>query len=94
MSNLNNDIESIEIPNDILPKNEDYKRGHCLYKLQGYIQSKYVMYDEPLDGFKEESKIYNFGISIMRKFNLNPNEWTLLYHNDAEWLSHFKLIKK
>ena len=93
MNKLYSDIESIEIPVNILPKNEDYKRGHCLYKLNGYMQPKYVLYDEPLNAFKEDSEIYKFGISILNKFKLSPNEWTLIYNNNTDWISYFKLEK-
>lgn len=94
MNDIYRKIESIEIPMETHPKNEDYKRGFCLYRLVGYMQSRYVIYEEPLEGFNEDSKIYKFGISILRQFNLNPEEWTLLYHNDVDWVSTFKLIKK
>ena len=96
MNSLYNDIKSIEIPIKILPKNEDYKRGHCLYKLEGYMQTKYVIYDEPLDGFNENSDIYKFGKNIMKKFNIDPDQYTLVYCNNVDWLSYFQLkeIKK
>ena len=33
----------------------------------------------------------NYGISILQKFNLNINEWTLVYNVNPEWSNYFTL---
>ena len=93
MESVKKQIESIDIPSEYIPKNNDYKRGFCLYELQGYIQPKYIVYNETLDSFNEESNLYKYGINILRKYSLNPDEWTLLYEYNPDWLCRFKLIK-
>lgn len=91
--NIHKNIELIKIPKNKLPKNKDYKRGHCLYKLEGHLQSKYIIYDEPLDAFNNDSEIYSFGLSILKRYNLSIDEWTLIYKNSSEWHNYFELKK-
>ena len=90
---IREEIESIEIPHNVIPLGKDYKRGFCLYKIEGHIQPRYVPYDENLDSFKEDSQIYKYGTSILRKYNLNPNDYTLQFRNNYDWACGFKLIK-
>ena len=91
MNNIKKEINNINIPNEYNPSANDYVRGHCLYKLEGYIQPKYVIYNEELNAFKESSNIYKYGISILQKFNLNINEWTLVYNVNPDWSNYFTL---
>lgn len=93
MKEIRKQIESILISREYYPSTCDYIRGHCLYKLGGYIQPNYVIYEEPLKSFKTTSKIYNYGVSILNKYNLDLNEWTLLYHTNPEWYNSFTLTK-
>ena len=91
---IKEEIESINISNEYKPSSDDYVRGHCLFKIEGYMQAKYVVYDEPLQSFKNTSKIYNYGINILKKYNLDIKEWTLIYHTNSEWYNTFYLDKK
>ena len=69
MNDIKKKINDINIPFEYNPSSEDYVRGHCLYKLEGYIQPKYVIYNEELSAFNKSSNIYKYGINILQKFN-------------------------
>jgi len=91
MNDIKKKINDINIPFEYNPSSEDYVRGHCLYKLEGYIQPKYVIYNEELSAFNKSSNIYKYGINILQKFNLDINEWTLVYNVNPEWCNYFTL---
>ena len=89
-----NEIENIQIPPEYYPSNNDYVRGYCLYRIKGYNNPRYVIHDESIESFKKESKIYKYSIGILRSYNLNLNEFTLLIIHNDEWFNTFRVIKK
>jgi hypothetical protein len=82
--------EKLELKIEEHPKKEDYKSGGPAW-IVGY--SHFMIRPEPLSSFKRDSKFRLFAIDILKKYNLDPNSYTLIYNTEPEWLSYFTLSK-
>lgn len=93
MNLLKDKLENLYIENEFLPSDLDYIRGYKLYKLKGYVNSRFIIHDEPLESFLNTSKIYIYGKSLLDEYKLDCDTYTLLLCR-REFNNKFKLIKK
>ncbi len=82
--------EKLELQIEEYPKNEDYKSGEPAWIVQ---YGNFIIRPEPLSSFKRNSKFRLFGLNILKKYNLDPNDYTLIYNRELEWLSYLSLSK-
>jgi hypothetical protein len=83
--------EKIEIPREKNPKDIEYKLGGPSLDFKG---SGIAYKDMPLSQFKRGSEFRLYGESILKKYNYDPNEYTLIFHIEPEWLNYFTLSKR
>jgi hypothetical protein len=50
--------------------------------------------DTPLSLFKRGSDFRLYGESILKQYDYDINEYTLIYHMELEWLHYFTLSKR
>lgn len=93
MNLLKDKLENLYIENEFLPSDLDYIRGYKLYKLKGYINSRFVIHDEPLESFIKTSKIYKYAESLLNEYRVDTETYTLLLCRRDDG-NLFKLIKK
>ena len=83
--------EKYEIPEEKNPENNEYKIGGPSMYVVG---SGLGFRDTPLSLFKRGSKFRLYGESILKKYDYDPNKYTLIYHIEPEWLHYFTLSKR
>lgn len=93
MNLLKDKLEKLYIENEFLPSDLDYIRGYKVYKLRGYINSRFVIHDESLESFLKTSKIYKYGESLLNEYNVDTETYTLLLCRRDDG-NKFKLINK
>ncbi len=83
--------EKIEIPVNKYPENDEYKTGGPAM----YISGNGLRCRElPLSQFKKNSKFRIYGENILKQYNYDPNEYTLILHHEPEWFNYFTLAKR
>ena len=93
MNLLKDKLENLYIENEFLPSDLDYIRGYKVYKLRGYINSRFVIHDELLESFIKTSKIYKYGESLLNEYKVDTETYTLLLCRRDDG-NKFKLINK
>lgn len=93
MNLIKEKIDKLMVDIKYFPSDNDYVRGYKLYRQIGYINSRFVIIDEPLESFIVESKIYRYGNAILNEYNINTEKYTLLLCRRDEG-NKFKLINK
>lgn len=86
MNKIIENIESIEIPIEKYPKNEEYKAGEVYYVIRNY---NYRIRDTPLEEFKDNSPFRIYAENIAKENGLDRKKYTLLYHHVLEWYNKF-----
>lgn len=83
--------EKYEIPIEKYPENLEYKMGGpSMYVMRSGLRFR----DTPLSQFKRGSKFRTYGESILKEYNYDPNEYTLIYHIEPEWVHYFTISKR
>lgn len=82
--------EKYELKIEEYPKNKEYKMGGPSWIVK---YDNFIVRPEPLSSFKRDSKFRLFGLSLLKKYDLDPNKYTLIFNNEPEWYSYFTLTK-
>ena len=90
MQNIRKEIEEIEIPYDILPKNKDYLLDLVTYK---YTAKGYKQKEETINAFKKRSEFRIYMENIIEKYDLKDLGYELVYVPNDEWYHSFTIIK-
>ena len=82
--------EKYELKIEEYPENKDYKMGGPSWTVES---NSFTVRPEPLSSFIRGSKFRLFGMNLLKKYNLDPNKYTLIYNTSPEWYSYFTLAK-